>query len=120
VRPWSGRWYAHSHLRQGHTHRGQVLGAPAQRASAVAADLYHPAGRWTAQWTREVRRPVLAYARPDDPREPDVLHGFGLEAVHSIRHVEILSGVTAAHNLNRDGGADRWNFRFVLGGRAMP
>jgi hypothetical protein len=116
-------WYIHIGARQGHTHRGQLLGAPAAaggRASAVTADWYHSAGRWTTAWTREVRRPGTAYGSPDDSRGPDVLHGLGVEAVRSVRHLEILAGVTFARNLNRNRQEDGWNARLVLSGRATP
>jgi hypothetical protein len=40
-------WYSHSQIRQGHTHRGQLLGAPmgpGGRAQVLAVDRYSPLG----------------------------------------------------------------------------
>ncbi|MBD0321672.1 MAG: hypothetical protein ICV87_15155, partial [Gemmatimonadetes bacterium] len=57
----------HTGVRQGHTHFGQPLGARAAYGGAgaiVAADLYHPRGRWSASWTREERG-------APDPSNPD-------------------------------------------------
>jgi hypothetical protein len=45
-RPGAIHWYTHSQLRQGHTHRGQLLGAPigpGGRQQVVAIDRYSPA-----------------------------------------------------------------------------
>jgi hypothetical protein len=44
---WQIYWYTHSQLRQGHTHQGQLLGAPmgpGGRAQVLAVDRYSPVG----------------------------------------------------------------------------
>jgi hypothetical protein len=114
-------WYGHGGLRQGHTHRGQVLGtsvARGGRGSVLALDSYNPAGRWTVAWTRELRRGGASYDDPDDVRGPDVLHGLSMESVRDVGRVELLAGVAAAWNLNRYRLRDAYNVRLVAGARA--
>jgi hypothetical protein len=46
-RPGNIVWYTHSQIRQGHTHRGQLLGAPVGpggKSQVLAVDRYSPAG----------------------------------------------------------------------------
>ena len=54
-----GTIYTHGVLRQGHTNRGQLLGADvavgAGAGSTLAVDHYWRNGRWTASWVRDLR-----------------------------------------------------------------
>jgi hypothetical protein len=50
-------WYTHTQLRQGHTHQGQLLGAPigpGARTQALAVDRYAPRGDLGLELTRTV------------------------------------------------------------------
>src|SRR6185369_15410110 len=55
-----GEFYIHGLIRQGHTYKGQLLGADVGvgtgAGSVTAVDHFTPKGRWTASWTRVVRQ----------------------------------------------------------------
>jgi len=78
-------FYLHTTVRQGHTHRGQILGAPAAFGGAgatISADYHHSRGRWSASWVRDTRRMHFDGDRlPDLSERTDVQHGLGLESL---------------------------------------
>lgn len=109
-----GRFYAHSRSRQGHTHLGQVLGTAAGvggNNTIIAVDRYHPKGRWTAFWSRELRQDVGTFWKTGvrTSRGFDVQHALGGEALFFGDRFDISAGVTAVYNLNRDLGGDAFN-----------
>ena len=74
-----GPFYRHSTQRQGHTERGQILGAAAGtggNATLLAMDRYHPKGRWTAFWSRKLRQDVGSFWKTGVRTSPgfDVQH----------------------------------------------
>ena len=81
-----GEMYVHGLIRQGHTYKGQLLGADAGvgvgAGSVVAVDRFTPGGRWTASWTRIVRREngQLHSSGIRSPRSIDVSHAVGFES----------------------------------------
>lgn len=115
--------YMHSDLWQGHTHRGQVLGSagiPGGGAAVLAADMYHPGGRWTASWSRIMR---AEFQQPEesglpDPERADVMHALAVDGVLFRRRADLLGGVTLVQNLNRDFARDAFNLNLSLGARA--
>ena len=116
------RFYTHNSTRQGHTLRGQILGAPAGHGGAgalLAADLLHPKGRWTLSLSRELRRDRADYALDlTEDGGPDVQGALGIEAVRFTGRMDLTAGVRAVYERNRDFGGDAFNLNAVLGLRA--
>lgn len=109
--------YIHSHVTQGHTNRGQILGAPdgfGGGGSLLSLDSYTPDGRTSLQWTRSLRAPVYPAAR----QAVDVIHALSLERLSFHRRVDFVRGITFAYELNRDFGGDAVNIRANAGLRA--
>jgi hypothetical protein len=114
-------FYLHTSVRQGHTHHGQILGAPTAYGGAgatIAADYHHPGGRWSGSWFRETRRMEPGgEATPDLARRADVQHSLGLESLVFLGSLELLGTVTGVQNLNREFGGDRFNLHAGLEAR---
>ena len=119
--------YAHSSgSNQGHTQRGQLLGADAgvgSGAGAVAAvDWYRPDGRWSASWTRVLR------GRQDRPAEDgapndvamDVVHSLGVERLLFAGAWDLTAGLTGSYEFNRDFRDDRRNLSVRLAVTGLP
>jgi hypothetical protein len=118
-----GPFYAHYPLGQGHTYRGQILGSEwgfGGAAAKVAVDWYHPRGRWTITWSRLLRGDTgdTVATTPQNPRGLDVLHTLGGEALFFRGRYDILAGVTAIYEFNRDFRRDAFNLNGVIGVRA--
>lgn len=116
VRPQSPP-YLHQDVSQGHTQRGQVLGAVGVvggGASTLAIDLYSSAGRRTIAWNRIVR--PSRNGGPDAlGRTSDVIHALTVERLRFGRRVDLRQEVTVAYDFNRDGGGDAANIRLNVG-----
>ena len=100
---------------QGHTQRGQILGAGVGVSSAAGAfltlDRLDASGRWTLEWGRIVRQDRSALA-PDveaERRALDVVHSLTAERLMFWRGLDVLGGVSAAYDFNRDFAGDRTN-----------
>jgi hypothetical protein len=122
VRP-QERFYVHSRTRQGHTHRGQILGAPAGYGGAgseLGLDLYHEGGRWSVGWRRDVRgdRVVAGPDGRDPTRDVDVVHALESEGLFFIDRFDLFVGVRAVQNFNRNFDGDVFNLGASLGVRA--
>jgi hypothetical protein len=116
-------FYIHAWNRQGHTHHGQIIGSAAGYGGAgslLAADRYHPGGRWTLAWRRAVRmdRGVVAGAQNSDQRAVDVMHSLGLETLVFRGRFALSAGVEGVHSLNRNFDSNRFNLNATLGVRA--
>jgi hypothetical protein len=102
--------YVHAEMRQGHTHRGQLLASPGAHdglRSTIAFDVYHPRGRWTGRWLRSLRD-----GPPNSPVE--ATNGLGGEAVFFLGRFDVAAGATAVHQLNRNFQGDAFNLNLVL------
>lgn len=117
------RFYVHPRTRQGHTHRGQILGAAAGyggQAATLAADWYHPRGRWTVTLARELRRD-----RADYPPErfggggPDVQNALGVEMLRFGGRFDLSLGLRGVYEMNRDFDGDAFNLNATAGFRAV-
>jgi hypothetical protein len=103
-----GSIYFHTPLRQGHTNRGQLLGADigvaAAGASTVRWDRYSTSGRWAVFWHRNVRQesgdPSLT--APSVPQISDVLHAFGYERLKFTRRFDVTTSLTFMRDLSRN------------------
>lgn len=118
-----GEIYVHGLIRQGHTYKGQLLGADVGvgtgAGSVVAVDRFTGSGRWTASWSRVIRREngnyLLAGIRT--PRSMDVTHALGLETTRLVRGFDVTGGLTMVYNFNRDFIEDATNVNALLGVR---
>jgi hypothetical protein len=116
-----GTVYVNFLSRQGHTNRGQLLGADvgvgAAAGSTLRWDQYSAGGRWSVFWRRDVRRetadPSISSAAM--PQISDVLHAFGFERVKFTRHFDVTSSLTLMRDLSRDFANSRFNANAVMG-----
>ena len=107
-------FYKHGKQRQGHTERGQILGASAGNggsATLLAVDRYHRNGRWTAFWSRELRQDVASFWKSGVRTSPgfDVQHALGGEVVRFGDRFDIAAGIAGVYNLARNFGNDAFN-----------
>lgn len=120
-----GEMYVHGLIRQGHTYKGQLLGADVGvgtgAGSVTAVDQYSPKGRWTASWTRIVRQENGNYTLLGvrAPRSIDVSHALGYEAARFYQQYELTYGVTVVRELNRDFKRDETNLNALIGVRYL-
>jgi len=109
-----GLIYVHGYLRQGHTHRGQLLGADigvgSAAASSVGVDSYTPRGRRSFTWTRNLRQAgspsdaqgLFPRAVREYPKTLDVVHALSGEMVRFRGSTDLTVGATALVNFNRN------------------
>lgn len=118
-----GEIYVHGLIRQGHTFKGQLLGADVGvgtgAGSVTAVDHFSRTGRWTASWTRIVRRENGNYVALGvrSPRSIDVSHALGLEVSRFLRGFDVTGGLTLVRELNRDFEHDATNLNGLFGVR---
>src|SRR5205085_4973520 len=116
-----GGYYLNGTVRQGHTERGQLLGADVTAGSgagsSVALESYDRAGRWTIGWTRTLIDTLGNYfssgIRP--PKAPEVQHAISVEAVRFWGPVDIHFDLTGVYDLNRYFSYDAFNLNAVAG-----
>lgn len=120
-----GEIYTHGVIRQGHTYRGQQLGADvgvgSGAGSVVAVDHFTPRSRYSVAWNRTVRQEngnfLLLGVR--SPRSIDVSHSLGIEASRFMRGFDVTGGLTFVYNFNRDFERDAVNLNALLGVRYL-
>jgi hypothetical protein len=111
-------FYIHTTQRQGHTHRGQVLGSPGVfggGAAVLAVDRYDRRGRLTLSWTRLMhgeRRSAEGLAIQDSSA---VSHSIALDGFRETRLLDVIGGLTATREFNREFSRDAINLRLVAG-----
>lgn len=122
-----GGWiYLHaSGSNQGHTLRGQLLGADAGVGSGggavLGADWYRTDGRWSVELQRLQRQEhVRTVGSLDDPRPLDVEYSLGVERLLFRDGLELRIGVTGSYDMNRDFERDRSNVSLVFGTTGLP
>lgn len=110
-----GSIYVHVPLLQGHTNRGQLLGADvgvgAAAGSTVRWDHYTTAGRWGLFWRRDVRQetsdPLLI--GPSVPQITDVIHALGFERLKFTKRFDVTTSLTLMRDFSRDFRASESN-----------
>lgn len=118
-----GRVYLHGVLRQGHTNRGQLLGAdvgPGSGAAQTAAfDRYTTRGRMTGFLSRVVTHEALTVYQSGAAQSNavDAITSIGVEGVRFIGPFDVTARIALAFDLDRNFLADRTNGNFVLGVR---
>jgi hypothetical protein len=120
IRPGEGAVYLHSTLRQGHTNRGQLLGASAGVNAAAASTLawtrYSRTGRTSVTLRRIVRDQVGDYYLTGvvNPRGSDVLIAAALERMRYGNVVDLGAKIEAMDELNRNFVRDVGNLNLQL------
>jgi hypothetical protein len=118
-----GSIYLHALLRQGHTERGQLLGADVgvgqAAGSTLAYDRYHERGRFTVAWLRDVRGESgnFWYGDIERARSTDVQHALQVETVRFMNGFDLLGSITLVRELNRDFRSDANNLNLTIGAR---
>ncbi len=118
-----GEIYVHGLIRQGHTYRGQLLGANvgvgAAAGSTVAVDHYTRNGRWTVSWVRDLSQEQSNYLvlGVREPKAMDVSHAIGLEMTRFVRGFDVTTGLTFVREFNRDFAVDAANINAIVGVR---
>ncbi len=118
-----GEIYIHGLIRQGHTQRGQLLGADvgvgAAAGSTVAVDHYSELGRWTLSWTRDLHQENGTFEKFGNQysNSMDVTHSIGFEMTRLVRSFDVTTGLTLVRNYNRDYIADAANINAIVGVR---
>ncbi len=122
-------WYQHWFVRQGYTHRGQLLGAsvgPGGSAQAITADLYDPRGRLGLLLERRVHEndAYYALATPDDLSFccHDVSFSAGPRLTYFRDDLELEGRTVLTRRLNRYfvRGDDVWNLHLGVSARWRP
>jgi hypothetical protein len=120
-----GGIYTHTLMRQGHTHRGQVLGSSVGAGEGagfvLAWDRYTPGGRRTVVFRRELESERGTY-HETGVRQPDTQHArlsLGFETRRFLPAVDVRFGANLVQELNRNFAGDRFNIA-VHGGVAFP
>lgn len=114
--------YIHSPITQGHTHLGQILGAPDLKGGggqSVALETYTSRGHATLEYSHALRGQLLFVERRPGHSPFDVTHALSFEQTSFHGGLDFVRGVTAAYELNRDfTGNDVFNLRVTAALRA--
>ena len=116
-------YYVNGTLPQGHTERGQLLGADVTAGSGagavIAVDRYDGTGRWTYSWTRTLIDKFASYFATDvqPPRTPEAQHAFTFERVRFVGPVDLRAAVTTVYDLNRYFERDVFNLNIITSAR---
>jgi hypothetical protein len=124
--PEIGRGPVYTHeppLRQGHTERGQILGSDVGidgTGATFSFDSYRTGGRWSLRWTSVLRgdRGDFPATGQMDPRARDVQHALSVERLLFRGRYDILAGLTAVYEFNRDFQSDAFNLNATVVVRA--
>lgn len=121
-----GGIYVHNTLRQGHTNRGQLLGASPGAGWAAASTLawtrYSPAARTTVTLRRIVRdqRGDFQLTGVFDPRSSDVIVATGVERMRFGQYADFGAGLEAMQDFNRNFSKDIPNLNLRVSVRLHP
>jgi hypothetical protein len=121
-----GGIYVHSTLRQGHTNRGQLLGASPGAGWAAASTLswtrYSSAARTTVTMRRIVtdQRGNYQVTGIVDPRSSDVIVATGVERMRLGRRADYGARVEGMQDFNRNFSKDVMNLSLQLSVRLHP
>jgi hypothetical protein len=118
-----GEFYVHGLIRQGHTYKGQMLGADAGvgigAGSVTAIDHYTKTGSWTASWHRILNREDGNYVALGvlNPRSIDVSHALSFEMTRFMGPFDVNGGLTLVRDFNRNFKSDVTNINALVGVR---
>jgi hypothetical protein len=123
TREFGGGYYLNATVPQGHTERGQLLGADITAGSGsgatIAIDGYSRTGRWTVSWTRTLIDTLGVYFETGTPsmRSPEAQHALGFEVLRFYGPVDIRAGLTGVYDINRYFTHDAFDLNAILGAR---
>ncbi len=117
-----GSIYWNGLLHQGHTNRGQMLGADIgvgdAAASTIRWDHYTTSGRWAVFYHRDLRAESYdPFLRDSNVSQvADVLHAVGYERMKFTKRFDITTAVTLMRDMSRnfDGSRTNLNLTFAL------
>jgi hypothetical protein len=118
--------YQHWSVRQGHTHRGQLLGSAwgyGGAAAVLAADYFHSRGRWTVEWSRLMRAERIERETIEwrigsrDPNSLDLIHTTGVEALLFVGRFDLMGALRGVYNTNRNFSSNVFNVNASIGFR---
>lgn len=118
-----GSIYIHGVMRQGHTNRGQLLGADVGVGSAAGStirwDRYRPRGSLALSLQRTVRQQRGTYFLDgvEDPESSDVQYVLEGSRMRRFRRADVTAGLAVIHGLNRNFRDDVTSFSLVLKAR---
>jgi hypothetical protein len=121
-----GAIYLHATLRQGHTNRGQLLGASAGVNAAAASTIswtrYSASGKTALTFRRIVRGDAGDYPGNGivNPRASDVLIAVGAERMRFGRVADYGAKIEAMNELNRNFTKDVANLNLQITARLHP
>jgi hypothetical protein len=109
-------FYEHSKLHQGHTQRGQILGAAygfGGGSARIQVEGYDPRGGWSLGLARHL---VDQFASGGDL---DVMYSADAELRLFLGRFDLTAGITPVYELNRNPVGDAFNLNTSLGLRAV-
>jgi hypothetical protein len=115
-----GGLYVHGVIPQGHTNRGQPLGADAGIGAGAgftfAWERFSPRGRSSWALTRTVRQEMgtFYFNGIQNKRSSDVQVGLGMERIRYISRFELGTAANLIHERNRDFRSDAWNLNALV------
>lgn len=118
-----GSLNAHSLMRQGHTQRGQLLGADvgvdAAAGSSIRWDRYRPLRRTSIGLHRVVRQQRGAFylGGPADPANSDIQYAIEVTRMHKFNRIELTGELAVVHGFNRNFRGDATNMSSRLHAR---
>lgn len=116
-----GSIYVHGGITQGHTHRGQLLGADvgvgAAAGSTIRWDSYRARGRTSLSLQRTVRqqRGATHNTGVPVPRASDVQYALEAVRMRRLERVELTAGLALIHGFNRNFAEDATSVSIILG-----
>jgi len=111
--------YEHNALRQGHTHRGLVLGAAGGfggGATTLGYDRYTRGGRRSVTYSRLMRAQYVVQGVPQ-VSQADVFHALGVDGILFRGRSALTYELAGVYEMNRHFSADAFNLRAGLGAR---
>ncbi len=118
-----GSMYVHGVMRQGHTSRGQLLGADvgvgAAAGSTIRWDRYRAQGHTAFSLHRTVRQERGSFYAGGtyDPKSSDVQYALEAVRMRRFQGIEVTAGFTLIHGFNRNFRNDATNVSALLGAR---
>lgn len=113
-----GLIYLHKPLAQGHTFRGQILGAPvgvgSGSAQMIAFERFTPGGKLKTFFSRVTQREDAVQTVSYNTRGVDVMNSLGMEVSRFVGPFDVSGKVVFTDNLNRYFTSDASNLNFGL------
>lgn len=116
-------YYLNATFPQGHTQRGQLLGADVTAgggaASTVAVERYDDSGKWTIAWTHVLVDTLAFYYETSirAPRAPESRQALSIETIRFRGPLDLRAGLTGVYDLNRYFSRDVFNLNAIVSAR---